>query len=211
MKAVVNYAPEAGSVETREVETPSIGPDDVLSMLNSIRQYKLDIQQADAEAVTWEQRADKAWRELLAYIMDGEPLPDEIAEQVEVWGAVTTFPASERVDLNILSKEMSTDRLYRGRALLALCYGMDQQRRRGLRELSYLKQIIASGLLVETSANACRCAASALMYTFAEADVPGDTLVAMCPSMKFLPRLRELGFTVEEIDEGDVEEGELEP
>jgi alcohol dehydrogenase/L-iditol 2-dehydrogenase len=28
--AVVNFAPEKGSVEIREIEQPSIGPDDVL-------------------------------------------------------------------------------------------------------------------------------------------------------------------------------------
>ncbi len=41
--AVVNFAPERGSVEIREIERPSIGPDDVLLEVG-IKTYVIDIQ-----------------------------------------------------------------------------------------------------------------------------------------------------------------------
>ena len=47
--AVVNYAPEAGSVEVREVEIPSIGPDDVLLEVANVGVCGSDLHQWTAD------------------------------------------------------------------------------------------------------------------------------------------------------------------
>ena len=47
--AVVNYAPEKGSVEIREVERPSIGPDDVLLEVANVGVCGSDLHQWTAD------------------------------------------------------------------------------------------------------------------------------------------------------------------